>query len=197
MVYNGNLFIFIDTFLSKRNNMRINDKDFALLVDKGAIQLVVEQTCGVIRGLDLDNVVFVVMANGANWFAQKLFNMFPTSVFDIEYALLKSYSGSKRHAIQEIKLPDIQVIQGKTVVILEDFIDSGHTVEYMIQWCNTVSSPKGVCVCPMCIRDGVDATAYHVINEPYCIPKGKWIVGCGLDFDHFGRNLSDIYYMIE
>ena len=176
--------------------MKIKDSQFELLVSGEQLQTVVEQTCGVVRSLG-EQVVFVVMANGANWFSQRVFANFPQTVLDIEYALLKSYSGTKRNAINAIELPDAEALQGKTVVILEDFIDSGKTIEYMMDWCLRQAGAKQVFVCPMCIREGVDAEHFNVANSPLVIEKDKWIVGCGLDYDHWGRNLSDIYYMVK
>lgn len=176
--------------------MNIKDSRFELLVLGEQIQGVVEQTCGVIQSLG-SNVVFVVMANGANWFSQRIFDRFPASVFDIEYALLKSYSGTTRNAITTLSMPDEENISGKTVVILEDFIDSGKTIEYMMDWCSRIAQAERVLVCPMCIREGVDSVRYNVANQPLVIAKDKWIVGCGLDYDHWGRNLADLYYMVR
>ena len=176
--------------------MYIKDSQFELLVTREQIQDVVEQTCGVIQSIE-GEVVFVVMANGANWFSQRVFEQFPSSVFDIEYALLKSYSGTTRNSITTLSIPDRESIRGKTVVILEDFIDSGKTIEYMMDWCVQQAKAKQVFVCPMCIREGVDAARYNVANQPLVIPKDKWIVGCGLDYDHWGRNLANLYYMVK
>ena len=176
--------------------MNIKDSRFELLVARKQIQGVVEQTCEVIQSLD-DEVVFVVMANGANWFSQRVFEHFPSCVFDIEYALLKSYSGTTRNTISALSMPEGESIYGKTVVILEDFIDSGKTIEYMMEWCLQCANAKQVLVCPMCIREGVDSARYNVANQPLVIPKDKWIVGCGLDYDHWGRNLADLYYMVK
>lgn len=176
--------------------MNIKDSQFELLVAKEQVQCVVEDTREIIKSLD-GEVVFVVMANGANWFSQRVFEHFPLSVFDIEYALLKSYSGTKRNSITTLSMPDEGSICGKTVMILEDFIDSGKTIEYMMDWCLQIAHAKRVLVCPMCIREGVDAARYNVTNHPLVIPKDKWIVGCGLDYDHWGRNLADLYYMIK
>ena len=176
--------------------MKIKDSQFELLVSGEQLQTVVEQTCGVVLSLG-EQVVFVVMANGANWFSQRVFAKFPQTVLDIAYALLKSYSGTKRNAINAIELPEAEALRGKTVVILEDFIDSGKTIEYMMDWCLRQAGAKQVFVCPMCIREGVDAEHFNVANSPLVIEKDKWIVGCGLDYDHWGRNLSDIYYMVK
>ena len=176
--------------------MNIKDSHFELLVPRVHIQSVVEQTCSVINNIEGDSV-FVVMANGANWFAQRVFENFPSSVFEIEYALLKSYSGTIRNSISALSMPNEDVVCGKTVIILEDFIDSGKTIEYMMDWCLQRAKAKQVLVCPMCIREGVNSVQYSVANQPLVIPKDKWIVGCGLDYDHWGRNLADLYYMVK
>ncbi len=176
--------------------MNIKDSQFEMLVAKEQVQCVVEDTREIIKSLE-GEVVFVVMANGANWFSQRVFEHFPSSVFDIEYALLKSYSGTQRNAINAIELPDIEALRGKIAVILEDFIDSGKTIEYMMDWCLRQAGAKQVLVCPMCIREGVEIEHFNVVNSPLVIEKDKWIVGCGLDYDHWGRNLSDIYYMVK
>lgn len=176
--------------------MEINGKNFEILFDRKKISTIIDDTVQTINGL-LSDCVFIVMANGANWFSQKLFEQFSTTTFDIEYALLKSYSGSQRNEIEVVSLPKTSLLQGKNVIILEDIIDSGGTMKFMIDWCKQVDTVKNVFVCPMAIREGVNAIEYNIQNKPIVIPSNKWIVGCGLDYDHYGRNLPDLYYMVD
>lgn len=176
--------------------MIINGKKFEILYDRKEISNTIDSTVQTIQNVNED-FVFIVMANGANWFSQKVFEQFPTSLFDIEYALLKSYSGNERNEIEVLNMPKPSLLQGKNVIILEDIIDSGTTMKYMLQWCKEVAMVKTISVCPLAIREGVQPQEYNVINTPIVIPTDKWIVGCGLDFDHYGRNLPDLYFMIK
>lgn len=176
--------------------MKINGKNFDILIDRNEISTIVDNTIQTINKLPTD-CVFVVMANGANWFSQKVFEHFSATTFDIEYALLKSYSGNQRDEIEVVKMPDTSLLQGKNIIILEDIIDSGVTMRFMIDWCKQIALANNIYVCPMAIREGVNAPDYNVANQPIVIPSQKWIVGCGLDYDHYGRNLPDLYYMVD
>lgn len=173
----------------------VKDKNFDVLISQDEIQSVVERTAEIIK--KSDEVIILVMANGANWYAQRVFDKIPSLVVDIEYALLKSYSEDKQIDLVAVSLPETKLIQGKTLIILEDIIDSGRTMEYMVRWGKHIAQAKNVYVCPMCVREGIDLAHYNVKNNPFVIASDKWVIGCGFDYDHIGRNLGSIYYMVD
>ena len=108
---------------------------------------------------------------------------------------IKSYYGTKqRNSVK--KTVDIDIdIKGKHVLIVEDIIDSGYTMEYFL---NDLAKrePKSISVAALCLKpDAVkkDINAKYVGFE---IPNA-FVIGYGLDVDGYGRNLSDIWQLDE
>lgn len=88
-----------------------------------------------------------------------------------------------------------QDIKGRDVVVVEDIVESGITMRELIKTLEE-KQPASVRVCtllqkPECLR--VPLTVDYVAME---IPN-DFIVGYGLDYDQEGRNLRDIYTVVE
>ena len=85
-------------------------------------------------------------------------------------------------------------ISGRSVVVVEDIVDSGLTMQHLLQTLQQ-KGPKQVKVASLLVKPGnlkVD------LDIPYCcfeIPN-EFIVGYGLDYDGYGRNLRDIYTVV-
>ena len=173
--------------------IKIREKKFKKLVDILQIEEVVSQSQNVINSiLQKDSeVVFIVMANGANWFAQKLFSAYENTSLHIEYARLESYVGTSQANISFVSMPAEDDIQGKTVIVVEDILDSGKTMEHFKAWL-LEKKVKNIHLIALCKREG---NSLSTDNSPLIIAKGEWIVGCGMDYNHCGRNLKHIYTM--
>ncbi|MDI6800097.1 MAG: hypoxanthine phosphoribosyltransferase [Actinomycetota bacterium] len=109
----------------------------------------------------------------------------------IDFMAVSSYGSSTKTSGVVRILKDIDVdIKGKDVLIVEDIIDSGLTLKYLIR--NLLSrKPASLKICAL-LRKDVERKAS--IDIDYCgfeVPD-KFIVGYGLDFDEKYRNLRDI-----
>jgi hypoxanthine phosphoribosyltransferase len=86
-------------------------------------------------------------------------------------------------------------ITGRTVVIVEDIVDTGHTLKQpksILQECN----PAEIKVATLLFKPEslkCDVTIDYVALD---IPPA-FIVGYGLDYDDLGRNLKDIYSIVQ
>ncbi len=177
--------------------LKVHGEDFRKLIDERSISAVVCGTQSVlvatIQKYGVENVVFLVMANGANWFAQRLFECFGTQSLHIEYAQLVSYSGSNQTELKLVSMPQKTDVENKVVVIVEDIIDSGKTIDFVKNWLveNGVSTVE---IHALCIREGNKTVT---ANEPLIVAVGEWLVGCGMDYFHEGRNLNCIYTKVK
>lgn len=112
----------------------------------------------------------------------------------IDFISIESY-GMSGDAQGEVRLllDTKQNIAGKNVLLVEDIVDSGNTIRYIMQILNTRGA-KSIKVCTLLKREGADDGG--VVN--YCgfvVPLDKWLVGYGLDYKEEHRTLPNICYI--
>ena len=135
------------------------------------------------------SVVFVGVLNGAFMFFSDLVKKIGLPM-EIDFVRVKSYDGQNRKKIQFIK--DLEVdIKGKHVYLVDDIIDSGHTMKFLM---DKFSERGAIHVTPVAaiLKENL------VISEALCILKysqdSPWFIGYGMD-DEYGkfRNLDTIF----
>jgi hypoxanthine phosphoribosyltransferase len=138
--------------------------------------------------------LFIAILNGSFMFASDLFKHldFPAEICFIKLA---SYKGTKStgQVITSIGL-DTDVY-GRDVVILEDIIDTGKTLsQFLPQLMH--QQPRSLKICALLHKK--EATVYPIGIDylGFTIPD-RFVVGYGLDYDGFGRNLKEIYQLVE
>ncbi|SRR5690554_1684619 len=175
--------------------VRILDKDFELFIEAATIQESIKRVAADINN-DLKNKdpIFIAVLNGSFMFAGDL--MKEVSIpCEITFVRIASYRGmSTTKDLKEV-LGLNEDIKGRTVVIVEDIVDTGHTIERLIQQF-TALEPKEIKIATLLFKPKAlikDVKPDYVALE---IPN-DFIVGFGLDYDGFGRNLQDIYKIKE
>lgn len=84
-------------------------------------------------------------------------------------------------------------IEGKDVIIIEDIVDSGRTLNYLIK--NLESrNPKSLEVCALLDKDVPRKTQNYIKYKGFDIPN-KYVIGYGLDVGEKYRNLPYIGYI--
>ena len=110
---------------------------------------------------------------------------------EITFVRLASYQGvSSTHRVQEV-LGLNESIKDRLVVIVEDIVDSGNTMVALMDELRK-HEPAEVRIATLLFKPAAlqqDITPNYVALE---IPN-DFIVGYGLDYDGYGRNLKDIY----
>ncbi|MDR2937204.1 MAG: hypoxanthine phosphoribosyltransferase [Rikenellaceae bacterium] len=138
--------------------------------------------------------LFVVILNGAFMFASKVLREidFPCEVSFVKFTSYTgmAYSGKVRELIGLT-----QDVRGREVIVLEDIVETGETIEALDQMlCNRGAAGIGYAVLflkPEKYRKSIPIRyAAMEIGDDF-------IVGYGLDYDGLGRNLKDIYTIIE
>ncbi len=138
-------------------------------------------------------LVLVCVLKGAFMFLSDLIRRLRIPVH-VDFVRLASYgSGTKSSGRVEIT-KDIEVsVEGKEVLIVEDIIDSGHTVQFLKNRL-ALSSPNSVKVCTLLdkkARREIEMEADYVGKEI----DNVFVVGYGIDFDEAYRNLPEICYV--
>lgn len=169
----------------------IKDKQFEKFIHYQEIQTAINQIAEKIdNDLRDKNPIFVAVLNGAFMFAGELMKEV-TVPCEITFVRLASYQGtSTTNKVQEV-LGLNESIENRTVVIVEDIVDSGNTMVALKKELNKFN-PKEIRIATLLLKPDAlkqDVQLDYVALE---IPN-DFIVGYGLDFDGYGRNLKDIY----
>ncbi|MEN9686006.1 MAG: hypoxanthine phosphoribosyltransferase, partial [Bacteroidota bacterium] len=134
----------------------------------------------------------IAILNGSFMFASDLFKEISIEA-EICFIKLASYKGTKSsgQVITAIGL-DID-ISNRHVIILEDIIDTGKTMnEFLPQLRNQQPASLKVAV----LLHKPDATVFPLTIDYCCfsIPN-KFVLGYGLDYDGYGRNIRELYQL--
>lgn len=175
--------------------IRVKDKDFSLFIPQEQIMKEIDRVAQQMsEDLAETNPLFLCVLNGAFMFASELMKRI-SSPLELSFVKLSSYQGvSSTGAIKQL-LGINENIEGRTVVIVEDIVDTGYTMQALIQQLQQ-HNPKEVKIATLLHKPEalkVNLTIDYVALE---IPS-DFIVGFGLDYDGYGRNLPDIYKIIE
>jgi hypoxanthine phosphoribosyltransferase len=171
------------------------DKKFVLFIPGEKIQAEVQCLADRMNAdLEGEDVVFVGVLNGAFMFASDLLRRIR---FDLRVTFVKlaSYQGITSTGRVKKLIGINEVLKDKTVVIVEDIIDTGNTIESMIAQVSAFN-PKKVMVASLLLKPDLYTKDIHPDYVGFRIPS-RFVVGYGLDYNGLGRNLPDLYVVEE
>ena len=141
-----------------------------------------------------EDVVFIAVLNGSFMFAADLMKSVSLPS-EISFVKMSSYHGTESSGRVDELIGLNNDVKGKTVVIVEDIIDSGITMEKMISLIE-MEEPKQLKICTLLYKP----EAFKGTRPPdyvgFSIPNA-FVVGYGLDYNEKGRNLDAIYQIKE
>jgi len=176
--------------------IKLWDKEFEISLPFEEIQKAIQKMAAQMK-VDLEgkNTLFVCILNGSFMFAADLMKELELNDAEISFLKLASYSGTASTGEIKELIGMNENIKDRTVVILEDIVDSGHTIaDVMAQ-----ISEKGareVKIATLLFKPAAMKTKVHLDYVGLEIPN-DFIVGYGLDYDRRGRNLKDIYTLVK
>ena len=117
--------------------------------------------------------------------------------FDAETYFVKysSYSGMSSTGKVKSELPFPQKCKGRHVVIVEDIVDTGITMEAMLEELRKME-PAGIYIASFLFKPNSFKKNFKVDYIGRSIPN-DFILGYGLDYDNFGRFYRDIYVVSQ
>lgn len=177
------------------STIRIKDKQFKTFITEEQILEEVSRVADEInKDLADENPLFLSVLNGSFMFASDLMKRINIPS-EISFVKLASYLGtSSTGSIKElIGLGDN--IEGRTVVIVEDIVDTGFTMKHMIELLQAYH-PKNIRIATLLLKPDKLKVDLDIDYVAMSIPN-DFIVGYGLDYDGLGRNYRDIYTVVE
>ena len=173
----------------------VKDKCFGVSIPEDVIKQRVKALAERIsKDMDGKNPLFLAVLNGAFVFAADLMREL-TIPFEISFVKLASYQGTTSTGKVKEVIGINEDLSGRTVVIIEDIVDTGLTMKRMIESLGT-RNPESVHICTLLLKPEKLQEQLDVEYVAMKIPN-DFIVGYGLDYDQQGRNLSDIYTLVS
>lgn len=138
--------------------------------------------------------LFVCIMNGSFMFAGELMHEIDEN-FEVAFARYSSYVGTEStHCLKEI-MPIDQDLKGRTVVIVEDLIDTGYTMQCLRQRFLELGAKE---VYVVALFSKPEAHTPDLEADYVAMPiENRFILGHGLDYDGYGRMFKDLYQLKE
>lgn len=175
--------------------VKVKDKTFRTFITEEEIQ---NRVKAVAEKLNKDmagkNPLFLAVLNGSFIFAADLMR-YITIPCEISFVKLASYQGTTTTGKVKEVVGINEDLQGRTVVIVEDIVDTGHTMKHMLESLGT-RKPESLHICTLLLKPDKLKEKLDIEYAAIEIPN-DFIVGYGLDYDQQGRNLRDIYTIVE
>jgi hypoxanthine phosphoribosyltransferase len=171
--------------------VKVKDKEFESFIPASKIEEVVGGLADRINDDFRDkNPLFLAILNGSFVFAADLLRKIsiPCNISFVKFA---SYSGTETTEIVKELIGVNEEIQGRHIILVEDIIDTGNTIELILADLDKMK-PAEVKIACFCHKPAAFRKSYTIDYIGISIPN-DFIVGYGLDYDGYGRNLPDIY----
>lgn len=169
---------------------------FRVLVEAPVIDEAIRRVADEInRDLKDEKPLFIVILNGAFMFAADLLKQVTAEGTEVSFIKVASYAGLSSSGHVENLIGLKEDITGRTVVVVEDMVDSGQSMVHLIGMLNA-KQPKRICIAAMFCKPKALTVPLDV---DYCALEleNDFVVGRGLDYDGWGRNFPDLYILDE
>ena len=177
------------------DSIKIKDKSFRVSIPeteiKARVKALAEQMSKDLEGKD---PLFLAVLNGAFIFAADLMREM-TIPCEISFVKLASYQGTTSTGKVKEVFGINENLSGRTVVIVEDIVESGQTMKQMIESLGT-RNPASVQICTLFFKPEKLKEDLTLDYVAFRIPD-DFILGYGLDYDGLGRELKDVYTIVE
>jgi len=175
--------------------IQVKDKYFEPFIAKGTIDAAVQLVAGQInRDYAGKNPILLAVLNGAFVFAADLLRNI-TVPCEISFVKYSSYSGTASTSQVKELIGINEDLRGRHVIVVEDIVDTGITMEKLLQDVHA-REPIDVKLACFCFKPDAFLKSFKIDYLGMSIPN-DFIVGYGLDYDGFGRNLPEIYKIVS
>jgi adenylate kinase len=173
--------------------IQIHDKFFKRYLSELEIQQAVKSVAEKIAADYKDETpIFVGVLNGSFMFVSDLMKAYQHPC-EVSFVRLSSYQGLTSTGIVETLLDVPENIEGRSVIIIEDIIDTGRTLQKLVHLFSK-TNVKEFKIASLFYKPDVYKGEYAIDYFGLAIPD-NFIVGYGLDYKEQGRNLKEVYQL--
>ncbi|WP_114750656.1 hypoxanthine phosphoribosyltransferase [Pleomorphovibrio marinus] len=173
----------------------IQDKKFTPFIDAEKIQ---QRVRGIADQISLDyqdkQPLLLCVLNGAFIFIGDLAKALRVPA-EFAFIRLASYKGTKSTGKVSIKMELEQEIEGRHLIVVEDIVDTGKSMNMLLEELKK-RHPESIALASLLAKPDATILPVHIDYLGFEIPN-KFVVGYGLDIDGYGRNLPEIYQVID
>jgi len=169
----------------------LHNKVFEVFITENEIQKIVESIANNINTTKIKDPLFIAVLNGSFLFAADIMRKITLPNAEISFIKLSSYEGTKTTGNVNELIGINKDISKRNIIILEDIIDTGITLEKII----TLLKKENVAdikVATLLFKPDAYTKNINIDFIGKSIPN-NFVVGYGLDYDENGRNLPHIY----
>ena len=144
----------------------------------------------IMRDYKDEDITFICVLKGATFFATQLAKKIKNHV-ELEFIQVSSYGEGTVSSGNIALKKDIETsIVGKDVIIVEDIVDTGHTLRYLLKYFNS-KNPKTLKICALLDKPERREVEVKIDYLGISVPN-KFVIGYGLDYNEKYRNLPYI-----
>lgn len=177
------------------DTIKIHDKTFEIFLRHETILSAVKNIANALEEDFKDKTpLFLCVLNGSFIFSADLLKEY-NGPAEISFIKLSSYQGLATTETVKTIIGLTEAIEGRDIVVLEDIIDSGITVSHLVAQL-TELKPARITIATLLIKPKALRVNIRPDYVGLEIPN-DFIVGYGLDYDGIGRNLKNIYRLVE
>lgn len=175
--------------------IQLHDKMFRTFLTSDVIHDRIREMAMMINAdLRDERPLFIAVLNGAFIFAADLFRELTIDV-EISFIKLVSYKGTRSsgHVVTAIGM-DMDLYD-RTVVLVEDIVDTGKTLyEFLPQVLH--QQPRKLLITSLLTKPDAMQFPIEIDYLGFSVPD-RFLLGYGLDYNGLGRNLPDLYQLVE
>ena len=169
----------------------LHNKTFEVFIPETEIAEIVHSMANAINDTGIKNPLFIAVMNGAFLFAADVMRKITIPGSEISFIKLSSYSGTETTGKVNQLIGISDDISGRNIIILEDIVDTGITLEKIISLLEK-ENVADIKVATLLFKPDAYTKDIHINFIGKSIPN-DFVVGYGLDYDEIGRNLPHIY----
>ncbi len=175
--------------------IKLKDKTFEIYIPEEDLQRRIQEIGRQIsQDYESKMPLFIAILNGSFMFAADLFKhiFIPCAITFVKVASYEAtHSTGKLQQLFGLQ----ENINGRHVIIVEDIVDTGITIEGIIEYLQA-SNPQSIQIATLLHKPEAYQKQISLSYVGFVIPN-KFVVGYGLDYDQLGRNLKDLYVLKE
>lgn len=175
--------------------MQIHDQHFELFIPSDKIKdRISEIALQINEDFQDKNPLFLSILNGAFIFTADLFREISIPA-EVSFIKLKSYRKMETSGKVKELLGLEHNIFNRNIIIVEDIVDTGKTLSHILEEFTDLGA-KSIEILTLLHKPEVNKNPVDLRYVGFEIPD-KFVVGYGLDYDGYGRNLKDIYKVVD